>query len=66
MADTEFPNWTDEFRADGVRVMRLDGQRFRIDTGRGNTIDLCPCCGKSLPTARAAKLVADMIYPLVR
>jgi len=62
----EFPDWTEDVRADGVRVERLagDGERFRIDAGDGETLDVCPCCSKSLPTARAAKLVADVVYPI--
>jgi hypothetical protein len=68
MADAEFPDWTDDLRMDGLRVMRLEGEgeRFRIDSGRGETLDVCPCCSKSLPNARAAKLVADVVFPLVR
>jgi hypothetical protein len=67
MADAEFPDWTEDDRADGARIVQRDSGRFAVDLGEGRgSLDTCPCCGKTFPTARSAKLVADAMYPMTR
>jgi hypothetical protein len=68
MPDAKADHWISEMRRrDGVRIELhpSDPERFQIATPNGATLDTCPCCGKGLPSRRAARLVADEVYPVV-
>lgn len=59
----ELTGWTDCVRSDGVQVARgVEG--WVVIPERGLRIDLCPCCHKPMLTERAAKLVAEGLFPL--
>jgi hypothetical protein len=66
---TEPPNWTGEFRTDGVRVELVpvktsSGNESWIVTAPGRLpILLCPCCDRTMQSQHAAKLVADEVFP---
>jgi hypothetical protein len=71
--EIEFPYWHGSQRADGVRVMPNRDDRapttppsWRIVFPSGLMIDECPCCDFPLPSARAAKLLAEAVYPCGR
>ena len=70
--EIEFPLWHGDQRADGVRVIPNHDRAptapatWRILLPSGLTIDECPCCDKPLLNARAAKLVAEAVYPCGR
>lgn len=57
---------SDHLRRDGVRIERNpdDSDAWIVLAVGGQSIDQCPCCGKTLPNLRAARLVADLVYPL--
>jgi hypothetical protein len=57
--------WTENTRDDGVMVagpMPLGGWMVLPGDGRPPIL-CCPHCGKPMETARAARLVADAVYP---
>jgi len=72
MSETD---WIADLRRDGLVVanLRRDGLAIKADAS-GNWIVLpaddraavstCPCCAKPLATPRAARLVADAVYPM--
>jgi len=59
--------------ADWIANLRRDGLAIKAD-GTGNwivqpaddraPISICPCCDKPFATPRAARLVADAVYPM--
>ena len=49
-------------RSDGLRVYKSTGDHWLIRF-KGQTLDSCPCCNRSMFTARAARLVADQTFP---
>lgn len=63
MREIEVPGWDGATREDGMTVASsIEGfVVFPPDTRP--TITECPCCDKPFKTARAAKLVADAVYP---
>jgi hypothetical protein len=55
--------WNDNTRVDGLRVTE-DAAGWVIEPRAGGLpVVECPCCGKTLKTARAARLVADALFP---
>jgi hypothetical protein len=49
-------------RSDGLYVFKsADTWAIRY---KGNVIEVCPCCDRSMLSARSARLVADAYYPL--
>jgi hypothetical protein len=58
------PLWLSETeRADGLVLQPTDAG-YTIVPGTGVSITFCPCCGKTMPTKRVARLVADRTYPI--
>jgi hypothetical protein len=62
--------WQGNQREDGLTVVEgLDGYVI-MPQAEGLPIDKCPCCDKPFPRtdrgARAARLVADAVYPVAR
>jgi hypothetical protein len=57
------PVWTGDQRADGVEVREMLNGAYEIVRPGSPAVDRCYCCGAILLTARAAKLVADRMYP---
>jgi len=45
-----------------LRVYKSTGDHWLIRF-KGQTLDSCPCCNRSMFTARAARLVADQTFP---
>jgi len=59
--------WNDDnTRVDGVRIMRHphDANAWIIVAHEGASVDECPCCGKPMISTKAARLVADIVYPV--
>jgi hypothetical protein len=58
--------WTDDLhRADGIKIVRHpEDAGAWIVVAPGGSIDECPCCGKVMLSPRAARLVADIVYPM--
>lgn len=55
--------WTDNRRGDGTQVIQgLDGWII-MPADEGSPVSLCPCCDKPFLTDRAARLVADRVFP---
>ena len=52
---------SDTKRSDGLYVCKLADTHWAIRF-KGQTITECPCCDKPLLTARAARLVADVVF----
>ena len=62
--------WRGNQRQDGLTVVEgLDGWII-MPKGEGLPVDKCPCCDKTFAKTeigeRAARLVADMVYPVGR
>jgi hypothetical protein len=62
--------WQGNTRQDGLTVVEgVDGWLI-MPKAEGLPIDKCPCCNKPFPKtdngSRAARLVADMVYPVGR
>ena len=60
--------WTKDKRRDGLEVVEgIDGYVI-MPPNEALPVDRCPCCDKGFPRndkgRRAARLVADMLYPL--
>lgn len=66
MESDEVPGWTGNKRDDGMAVaIALNGTFYVKPPDERWTITICPCCDKAFQTARAAKMVANAIYPAV-
>lgn len=62
---TEFANWQENERHDGVRAVHDSiTDRWIVCTPSGETIAACPCCSRPLLSNRAAQLVADAELPM--
>jgi hypothetical protein len=65
--DATIKSWwiDDAHRRDGIRVAPMPGidEAYMI-IGHGVSIELCPCCERRMATQRAARLVADLVYPM--
>lgn len=61
---SDVDGWDGERRSDGMAVVRGVMETWIVQPadGRASIVD-CPCCDKPFATARAAKLVADALYP---
>jgi hypothetical protein len=68
VSDTTRERWIGHARVDGVVTVRQDddGRWIAVHAGGWPAVKNCPCSGKLFPTARAAQIVADLVYPLVR
>lgn len=53
---------SDTKRSDGLYIYRHADNRWAIHH-RGKVSTVCPCCGKSIPTQRIARIVADAFWP---
>lgn len=63
--DNTTERWSaDHVRDDGLRVYCIDNETWIITTARGASVEICPCCGLPFETPRAARLVADQIFPM--
>ena len=59
----ESSNWeSDTKRRDGLYLHKLADEAWAIRY-KGKDVTACPCCDKPL-TRRAARLVADAVYPV--
>ena len=54
---------SDTKRSDGLRIHKLTTDAWVI-LNKGQRIEWCPCCRRTILSARAARLVADMYFPL--
>jgi hypothetical protein len=66
----EAERWQGNRREDGLTVVEgLDGYVI-MPKAEGLPLDKCPCCDKGFPRTdvglRAAKLVADLAFPVAR
>jgi hypothetical protein len=62
--EDDVPGWDGNRRADGMFVGKtLSGIWIAKPPDDRPAIVDCPCCKKEFATARAAKLVADAVYP---
>ena len=59
----EFPEWTGNERFDGVKIEQNRAGFWLISKPGGVDTRLCPCCRKPMATDRAAKIVAERLYP---
>lgn len=58
-------DWTEHRRSDGAFVRPTLGGKWQIVLRQSaSPITHCPCCGAFMLTERAAKLVADGVYPI--
>jgi hypothetical protein len=64
MAD-EFPAsiWSGKRRVDCVEIRVMPNDAYEIIRPGSPPVDRCHCCGAIILTARAAKDVADSVYP---
>lgn len=63
--DTE--RWQGNQREDGLSVVEsLDNHWIIMTREGGPAMAICPCCEKPFLNARAARLVADTVYPVSR
>ena len=63
MSETQ-TGWTGDSRRDGVKIERRENGLFVALHPGGEKAAACPCCNNRLLTARAARLVADYVWPL--
>lgn len=57
-------SWKGNRRVDGLSVVEgIDGQWIVMLPEGGMAMAICPCCEKPFLSARAARLVADLVYP---
>lgn len=66
---TDGGQWINEFtRCDGVKIEMnpMDCDTWVVIADGTNSISTCPCCDKPLATLRAARMVADVVYPVRR
>ena len=58
--------WDKGERTDGLAIVNgIDGWVI-MPSAEGLPIDKCPCCDKPFGTMQAARLVADMLFPMKR
>lgn len=58
--------WDGTERIDGVKIVYSQRQsRWEIVHTDGDRVSMCPCCEKVFPMARAAKLAANQLFPLI-
>ena len=56
--------WTERKRRDGLAIVEgIDG-RLIMPSGERLPVDKCPCCEQGFGTDRAARVAADMLYPM--
>ena len=60
----DIEGWTEYDRSDGLAIARFNAEGFGIYNKDVLLTSHCPCCGKPMRTTRAAKLVANVLYPL--
>lgn len=53
---------SDTKRADGLYVQKMANEKWVIRFN-GTVHTSCPCCGRMMMSARAARLVADQQFP---
>jgi len=61
----EIEGWSGYNRSDGLCIGKFNSDGYGIYDKEILLTAHCPCCGKPLRTTRAAKLVANALYPLV-
>jgi hypothetical protein len=68
VSDTTREQWIGNTRVDDLVTVRQDddGAWIAVHACGWPAVRNCPCCGKLFPTARAAQIVADLVYPRVR
>lgn len=59
--------WDGTERIDGVKIIYSQRRSAWeiIPCDGGDRITMCPCCEKVFPMARAAKLAANQLFPLI-
>jgi hypothetical protein len=64
--NNEVAGWTGNRRPDGVTIMGDETVGWAIFPVKPNLLPIavCPCCGARLMSARAAKLVANEVFPI--
>ena len=67
MSDCDMAGWQGERRiADGTRVYRRTTGEWAIVSSDERTMIIeCPCCGRALLSAHAARCVADEVLPVI-
>jgi hypothetical protein len=64
MNEDDVPGWEGNRRDAAMTVAKTLSAVWIVRPGDGRpVIAYCPCCGADFKTARAAKLVADAVYP---
>lgn len=63
MDDDDVPGWTGPKRRDGLMAMCIGDTWRVISPDRRPMLRGCPCCGAVLRSEKAAKLVANHVYP---
>lgn len=59
--------WGDEARRDGMTIEQVEDGTWVVWPGHKRPkLVVCPCCEKAIPTALAAKYIANAVYPLER
>lgn len=62
---SETVTWSGLWRRDGLCIVQAGKEEWIILAGDDRpAISHCICCGKPLITERAAKFVADAVYPV--
>lgn len=51
-------------RSDGVRIEQTFSNTWVVRPPRGPDGNRCPCCQQVMQTKKAARIVADQMYPL--
>jgi hypothetical protein len=59
----EFPCWDSLVRRDGVSVQNAI-DRWIVVAPHRPSLQSCPCCYRMIASERAAKRVADAMYPM--
>jgi hypothetical protein len=55
---------TDQSRSDGIRICQEADSSYSIyHADRALVVAHCPCCGRKMFSPKAAKAVADYLYP---
>ena len=58
--------WENSCRIDGLKVMRTPEDRWLImPRSEGLPVAECPCCNKPFATEKAARLCAEILFPIL-
>jgi hypothetical protein len=58
--------WTNSCRIDGLKLMQgPDGAWIIMPRSEGLPVAECPCCNKPFATQKAARLCAEVLFPIL-